>query len=145
MQKIQSQIEINAPAEQVWQILTDFAAFPQWNPFIPRISGEAKRGGSLEVRLQAPDSVGMTLRPTVLEAEPNREFRWVGRLVIPGLFAGEHSWTLEPLGPNRVRFIQHETFTGLLVPFFRRILTATLRGFEEMNQALKVRAEHLPA
>lgn len=84
----------------------------------------------------------MTFRPTVLKAEPNRELRWLGHLLIPGLFDGEHIFTIEPLGANRVRFVQREIFTGLLVPLLASGLdTDTRRGFEEMNQALKVRAE----
>jgi hypothetical protein len=142
MKELRTEVEIQASAERVWQILTDFACFPQWNPFIRRASGEAKTGERLEVRIQPSGSKGMTFRPTVLKAEPNREFRWLGRLLIPGLFNGEHIFTIEPLGANRVRFVQQETFTGLLVPLFARGLDAdTLRGFEEMNQALKVRAE----
>jgi hypothetical protein len=142
MKELRTEIEIQAPAERVWQLLTDFASFPQWNPFIRRASGEAKTGVRLEVRIQPSGARGMTFRPTVLKAEPNRELRWLGRLLIPGLFDGEHIFTIEPLGANRVRFVQQEIFTGLLVPLFARGLDAdTRRGFEEMNQALKVRAE----
>ena len=61
---------------------------------------------------------------------------------MPGLFDGEHVFTIEALGENRVRFMQREIFTGVLVPLFARSLdTDTLRGFNEMNQALKGRAE----
>jgi hypothetical protein len=92
--------------------------------------------------MQPSGANGMTFRPTVLKSEPNRELRWIGHLLIPGLFDGEHIFTIEPLGPNRVRFVQREIFTGLLVPLFARGLdTDTQRGFEEMNQALKVQAE----
>ncbi|MFV9678130.1 MAG: SRPBCC family protein [Methanosarcinales archaeon] len=40
---------IEASAERIWQILTDFSVFPQWNPFIRRASGEVKTGARLEV------------------------------------------------------------------------------------------------
>jgi hypothetical protein len=87
----------------------------------------------------------MTFRPTVLKAEPNRELRWIGHLLIPGLFDGEHIFTIEPLGANRVRFVQREIFSGLLVPLFAKGLdTDTQRGFGEMNQALKAQAEQAP-
>jgi hypothetical protein len=142
MKELRTEIEIEAPAERVWQLLTDFASFPQWNPFIRSASGEAETGVRLTVHIQPSGARGMTFRPTVLKAEPNRELRWLGRLLIPGLFDGEHIFTIEPLGANRVRFVQHEIFTGLLVPLLARGLdTDTRRGFEEMNQALKVRAE----
>ena len=142
MKELRSEIEIEASAERVWQLLTDFAHFPQWNPFIRRASGNVKLGQRLEVYMQPSGANGMTFRPSILKAEPNRELRWIGHLLIPGLFDGEHIFTIEPLGTNRVRFVQREIFTGLLVPLFAKGLdTDTQRGFEEMNRALKVRAE----
>ena len=42
MKVIHTEIEINAPASRVWEILTDFGSFPQWNPFIRQVSGEPK-------------------------------------------------------------------------------------------------------
>jgi len=87
----------------------------------------------------------MTFKPKVLTAEPNRELRWLGHLLVPGLFDGEHSFTIQPLEDDRVRFIQREAFKGLLVPLFAQSLESnTRRGFEEMNHALKERAEAAP-
>jgi hypothetical protein len=146
MKELHSEVEINAPAERVWQLLTDFTSYPRWNPFIRSISGEPTTGERLEVRIEPPDGRGMTFKPTVLNAEPNRELRWLGHLLVPGLFDGEHSLAIQPLEENRVRFIQSETFRGLLVPLFSRSLdNNTRRGFEEMNRALKERAEAPPA
>src|SRR5215203_4503824 len=145
MKELHSEIEIAASPERVWDILADFAAYPRWNPFIRRISGELKVGERLEVRLEPPGSRGITLRPTVLSAEPNRQLRWLGHLLVPGLFDGEHTLATEPLGENRVRFVQHEVFKGVLVRLLARSLyNNTLRGFEEMNGALKERAEAIP-
>lgn len=142
MKELRSEIDIHASDERVWQLLTDFANFPQWNPFIRRVSGEAKTGARLEVYLQPSGARGTTFRPRVLKVEPKRELRWLGHLVIPGLFDGEHIFTIEPLEANGVHFVQCELFTGLLVPLLAHGLdTDTRRGFDEMNQALKVRAE----
>lgn len=84
------------------------------------------------------------MRPRVIRAEPNRLMRWVGHLFFPGIFDGEHTLAIHPLEGNRVRFVQHEAFKGVLVPLVARTLDNTLRGFEEMNVALKERAEALP-
>jgi hypothetical protein len=101
--------------------------------------------GRLKVRLEPPESRGITLRPKVLNAEPDHQLRCLGHLLVPGLFDGEHSFTIQPLEENRVRFVQSEAFRGLLVPLFARSLeTNTRRGFEEMNRALKARAEASP-
>ena len=145
MKELHSEIEINASAERVWGLLTNFASYPEWNPFVRKISGAPKVGERLEVRLEPPGSRGITLRPTVLNAEPERELRWLGHLLVRGVFDGEHSLTTHRLGEDRVRFVQAETFGGVLVPLFARSLdNSTRRGFEEMNRALKERAEAPP-
>jgi hypothetical protein len=142
MKELRSETEIQASAERVWDILTDFDGFPQWNPFIRRASGNILVGERLKVTIQPSGAKRMNFRPIVLKAEPNRELRWLGHLLVSGLFDGEHIFTIEPTGTNRVRFTQREIFTGILVPLFARGLDAdTRRGFEEMNQALKARAE----
>jgi hypothetical protein len=142
MKELCSEIEIHASSERVWQILTDFNRFPRWNPFIRWAKGEAKTGARLKVHIQPSGASGMTFKPTVLKTEPNRELRWLGRFLIPGLFDGEHIFSIEALGLQHVRFTQREIYTGWLVPLLAHGLdTDTRRGFEEMNQALKVLAE----
>lgn len=83
----------------------------------------------------------MTLHPTVLVVQPEKELRWLGSLIISGIFDGEHSFIIEPLGENRVRLVQSETFNGLLIPFSGSLLDETESSFRAMNQALKKRAE----
>lgn len=77
----------------------------------------------------------------VLRADAPTELRWKGRLLIPGPFDGEHSFHLQALDSRRTKFAQKEVFSGILVPLFGSRLSATRRGFELMNQALKARAE----
>jgi hypothetical protein len=142
MKEIHTEIEINAPDESVWRVLTDFAAYPEWNPFVRRAEGEVRVGSHLLVGIQPSGGKVMSFRPTVLVVDPNRELRWLGHLWVSGLFDGEHSFVIEPLSERRVRFIQRERFGGLLVPLLSKMLDReTRRGFEEMNQALKVRSE----
>ncbi|MGZ4934352.1 MAG: SRPBCC family protein, partial [Halobacteriota archaeon] len=137
-----AEIEINASAERVWHILTDFAAFPQWNPFIRQISGELTVGGKLDVFLQPSGQRGMRFHPVVLAVEPFRELRWLGRAwSIPKLFDGEHSFAIERLDTNCVRFVQQEVFSGILVSLLGSTLHAAERSFGEMNEALKTLAE----
>ena len=145
MKQLHTQIEIDAPAKRVWELLTDFASYPQWNPFIRHISGRLAPGERLQARLEPPGGRAMTFKPKVLAAEPNRELRWLGHLLVPGLFDGDHTFAIEALEENRVRFVQREVFKGLLVPLLARSLdNNTRRGFEEMNRALKERAEAPP-
>ena len=142
MRELRSEIEIRASADRVWGILTDFARYPEWNPFLRQITGDAVKGAGLTVLFQPSGSGAMTMRPTVTQVRPSAELRWLGHLMVPGLFDGEHIFEIEPRGEGVVRFVQRENFDGLLVPLFWGMLDRdTRRGFTEMNAALKVRAE----
>lgn len=142
MHRVDTQIEINASAARVWSLLMDFDGHPRWNPFVRSIAGTPAVGGQLVVHIQPAGSGGMRFRPTVLAVEPEREFRWKGKLLLPGLFDGEHYFLLEPRGERRMLFRHGEIFSGLFVPLFRRSLDGgTRQGFHAMNEALKREAE----
>jgi hypothetical protein len=139
--ELRHEIEIDAPPAVVWSVLTDTANYPDWNPFVRRLEGTLAEGERLEVEIAPPGGKAMTFRPTVLAARPGRELRWLGRLLLPGLFDGEHAFTLEPLPDGRTRFVQSERFRGILVRPLRRTLAKTRLGFERMDEALKAEAE----
>ncbi len=142
MQKLFADIVIHADAERVWDILMDFESYPDWNPFIKEIEGNASPSERLRVVLQAEGRKPMVFKPWILVLEPKLEFRWLGNLLLPGIFDGEHIFQIEQADQGAVRFIQQEEFRGLLVPFLMRsIRAASLAGFKAMNEALKRRAE----
>lgn len=139
--RIETSIEIEAPPEKVWSLLTDFNGMATWNPFIKSISGTLAPGGRLAVHIVPPGKSGMRFKPTILAVKSERELRWFGRLLLPGVFDGEHYFLLEPVGLERTRLTQGEKFSGILVGAFGGTLSATKDGFEAMNVALKQRAE----
>lgn len=145
MRTVQSEIRITAPPGQVWDALTDFAAYGEWSSFIAGISGSLEVGSKLTVQLQPPGGRKLTFKPTLTHAAPARHLGWLGRLPLPGLFDGAHDFILSPVdsvdGVEGTHLLQRETFTGVLVPLFGRVLDRTTIGFEAFNQALKTRAE----
>ena len=142
MHQIVTQIDIAASPERVWSILMDFSAYPEWNPFIRSLSGVAKPGEKLRAIIQPEEHRAMTFRPRVLKAANQQELRWLGHLVFPGLFDGEHYFQLTALSNGYMRFTQGEQFSGILVGMFISSMeAATKAGFNAMNQALKSRAE----
>lgn len=140
MRRIQTSIDIDASADAIWRVLVDFAAYPEWNPFIRRLVGDAKVGARLEVTAQPEGRKPMTFKPTVLIAAPSRELRWRGRVLMPGIFDGEHAFIIEPQAKG-CRLRHEETFSGLLVPLFGAMLADTARSFANLNDALKRRVE----
>lgn len=140
--ELRTEVEIDAPRERVWSVLTDFARYHEWNPFITGVEGRLERGARLRVTISLPEDGGQhTFRPTIVRCEPGEELRWLGHLLIKGLFDGEHFFRLDSIGDNRTKFVHGEDFGGVLLRFMGNTLTLSARGFAYMNQALKRRVE----
>jgi hypothetical protein len=139
--KLIAMVDVAGSPHQAWRVLTDFAAYPQWNPFIVEAIGTARVGTRLSLKMQPVGARPMTLRPMVREVIDGRRLQWVGRLGMPGILTAEHTFTIEPRNDG-CRVMQQESFSGLLVPFLSRSLDAhTLPAFTAMNAALKERVE----
>src|SRR5690606_8095726 len=143
MKKIETEILIKATVDQVWAVLTDFESYSTWNPFIRSIRGEQSVGEILEVQIQPPGGKGMTFRPEILKLDRQQEFRWKGKLLVKGVFDGEHYFILEKLGEDETRFIHGENFSGFLVGLLSGMLSKTKEGFSLMNEAIQHQCEQL--
>jgi hypothetical protein len=139
LKELTTEIEINASPQRVWKILTDFDKYEQWNPFIHRIVGHPKEGSKIQIHIETPGGKNRRYEPIVTRVEEGHELRWLGKSF---LLNGEHIFLIERLQPERVRLVHREIFDGLLTSFFGRRTDEDIRaGFEEMNKALKERAE----
>lgn len=138
---ISATIDIDANPQAVWEVLTDFPSYGDWNPFMDRVEGAPKVGSKLVVHITPNGGRGMTFKPTVLAATPDQELRWLAKLGFGGLFDGEHSFVLTPNADGTTHLVQSERFSGVLVSLLRATLKNTHAGFGAFNHALKQRAE----
>ena len=142
MKEVSTEIEINSYPESVWKILTDFATYDQWNPFINKIIGLPTVGSKIDIYIETPSGKNRKYSPKITRVEEGRELRWSGKSSLPGFLNAEHIFTIEELQPERVRFTQREVFDGLLTRLFGKGVDIDVRqGFQDMNEALKKRAE----
>jgi len=138
---ISTTVEIDASQARVWEVLVDLPAYSEWNPFIVEGSGSVAEGERLELRMALPGWEPMTIEPRLLAVDPERELRWRGQLVLPGLFDGEHSFVLTSLADGRTRLDHSERFAGLLLPIARFVVyDETEAAFHAMDAALAERA-----
>ena len=99
-------------------------------------------GEAVEIAFRGPGEKEVSARCTVVELEPGHTWTWTYSLVLPLLFRGGHTFTVEPSSSGRTRFAHCETFKGLLVPFFVDE-AKTGSDFEAMDRALKERVQTL--
>jgi hypothetical protein len=137
-----SEITIAAGPQRIWEVLTDFQAYGAWNQAMPVAQGEATAGTMLRVVIEWPGLRRSNYELEVLTAIPQQELRWLGHFGITGLMDGDHRFLIEAAGDGGARVTQTENFSGLLIPFFAPWLQDNvLRGFGQMNRALKARVE----
>jgi hypothetical protein len=143
MRTLDASIDIAAPPERVWQVISDLPAYARWNPFIVRAGGELALGGRLRVTIVAPGHRPVTFKPRIVELEPGRSVTWLGRTLLPGLFGGHHTLSATPTDDG-ARFRTREEVSGVLVPLLGGVMRDSQRGFEAMAAAVKARVEALP-
>lgn len=136
------EIIIQSTSEKVWEVLTNLNKHTEWNPLIYFAEGTIELGGKVKLSAKT-GSFDMNYNCSIVKVEPNRELQWKWHIVLPVLFRGDHTFTIEPAGDNSVRFKNVEIFKGILVSLFTKVIsTDGKQGMLAMDQALKDRVEH---
>jgi len=139
---IDTTVDINADNDAVWDVLTDFAGYKDWNP-IMRIEGTAEVGTKLVVHLTGVGGHGMTFKPEVLAATPGKELRWLGKLGLRSIAAGEHYFVLTTNDDGTTRLNHGEHYSGALLALERHNSGGNDASYKAFSEALKHRVELL--
>jgi len=135
-----AEAEIEAAPARVWAVLTDFPAYPIWNPFIYPITGTLRAGGTLEVTVH-PGMRSITYQATVVTAQPNRELAWFVSSATAGVFDSTYTFTIDPIQATRVHLVARESHTGLAGVLGASLVKDIQSGLDEMVKAARNRAE----
>jgi hypothetical protein len=135
-------LEVAAPAEVVWRVLTDFERYGEWNPFVVACRTSGVPGDPIEMRVHVFRAFAQPQTETILEHEPGRGFAY-GLADPPlGAVGSRRSHRVVPLGEGRTRYESRFELYGWLAPLVRLLLGRSLRrGFGEMSAAVAARAE----
>jgi uncharacterized protein YndB with AHSA1/START domain len=130
-----SEIQIDAGADVVWDVLTAIDRWPSWNPLVAGATLEGDLRGESTFRWKAGPG---TIVSTIKWVEPTSGIAWTGRTMGIRAF---HVWRLEPRdGGTFVR--TEESYDGLVARLFRHRLQHALDdGLEQGLVHLKAEAE----
>jgi hypothetical protein len=140
MKEITGSVEINAPIAKVWEVATDFASYPKWNPFMVEMTGELKLGNVCTVVVRAPGRKDTQFPTKVMEMKEKQKLVFKGTPK-KGLISDDHFFNFEQIGPDRTKFSQNIVFKGVMVPLAGGVINDSQKGLDEMNKALKTRCE----
>jgi hypothetical protein len=94
MRNLETRFSVPQSPDQVWSVLIDYPSYARWNSFMREASGEVGVGKKLNITIYLSSGSKMSFRPKLFMVDKDRELRWKGRLIVKGLFDGEHYWVL---------------------------------------------------
>jgi len=119
MRTVETRFSVPQSPDQVWSVLIDFPSYARWNSFLRQASGEVRVGKKLTITLYSSSGIKMTFNPKLVVVDKDRELRWMGHLIVNGLFDGEHYWALSRNANCGTDIVHGENFNGLLVGIFK--------------------------
>ena len=141
---INAKLDIEAPAELVWSVITDFPRYGEWNPFLPGCSSTLKPGDPIDLQVRLFASGPRPQREWILSHTPGREFSYRMKPAPLGALRSRRSHHVTALAPGRCRYESHIELAGWLQPLVRALLGGKLeQGFAGMTTGIKSRAESL--
>ena len=138
MKSFSTSVQINAPAEKVWEILTDASSWNQWNTTIERIDGAIVLGNKVTIVTKLNPGHAFPLKIT--QFVPNQAMVWTGGMPL-GLFTGKRTYSIDRISETSSEFSMNEVFTGLMAPLITRSIPDLQPSFDEFANCLKSQAE----
>ncbi|MBO9560805.1 MAG: SRPBCC domain-containing protein [Caulobacter sp.] len=134
---------VQAPAEIVWEVVSDFAAWKDWNPVHPRMEGEMRIGTPLRFDLVIGDAPAKAVEAVVQDWVPYEQLHWRTKR-LNGFVTAIRYLEIENMGPANATFSNGELFMGPLVRWVSRDERRRLKAaFTLMGEAVRARAETL--
>ncbi len=138
-------VEINASASFVWEVMTDFERYPDWNPYTVAAVTTLAIDAPIDLTLPAFDgSDGLFhTREFIRIVEPPYHLRYDNLGQIPGVLGSRDQWITE-LGPGRCSYYTSDTLSGEHAALAMEMTGDWMQaGFDSVARALKTRAEQL--
>ena len=142
---IRAEVDIAAPPEVVWRVVSDVSRYGEWNPFITRVDGTL--AVDAEVLLHVTLRGGRAQRAQmqrIVALVPDRCLVWQTQVGTRHMLRARRSQLVMPQADGSTRYRTTDVFTGGLVPLVMRMYRKDLQaGFDALTRGLKQRAEAL--
>jgi len=143
MQTVKTEIEISAPLEKVWAIVTDIDKWQDWSPTINASHGEAAVGSTVTITMMSKEAGkdGPKYSPTILKMDEPTYFHWRAHMMASFIFTNDKIIELEKTETG-TKVIHKETFKGLMAAMMKKQMDKGVPPMlNMMNDALKKVAE----
>lgn len=135
-------VEILAPIDAVWRILTDFGNYNAWNRFTPSVDCSGELGALVDMQVCFPGVKPMRQVEVLNVFEPPYRLAWGVIMGSRAFLVANRYQLLEPVGPDRTRYTTIDYVSGLLAPLVNYFYSEPMwAGFQLAADGLKAHAE----
>jgi hypothetical protein len=135
-----TRVDVEAPAQAVWDLLADVSHWPDWNSTVERVVGEIALGAKVTVFVAQSAGRAFPVRVTELDA-PGRMV-WAGGMPF-GLFRGVRVFEVAASSAGTSAFSMRERYEGPLAALIGRSIPDLQPSFDEFARCLKRQAERV--
>ena len=139
---IEKTLEIKAPPEVVWEVLTDFPKYGEWNPFVVECRSTLTPGEAMDMKVKL---IGPAQRQVewMVETVPGKRFEYQMKPFPLGALRSRRSHDLEATTAG-TRYRSYFRLEGWMMPLVRALFGKPIEtGMRGMWEALQRRAEQL--
>ena len=140
-------VDIDAPASVVWEVLTDFPRYGEWNTFCVGLETTGRIGDFvyMQVRIPGTDTV-IPVNEILVACESGRLLSWEQRPTDDNKDAARRDQYVEADGAERCRYFTTDQFLGINAETIMREHGGWVKqGFDQCARDVKQRAEALHA
>jgi len=144
MPEIKTEILIDAPVEQVWNVFADFGNYKSWNPLVPQIDCQKSIGSTVKVKLKV-NGLTLPIVAKVTDFTINKRFAWGGPdfFVMNLIGNAEHYFEFTDVNGTQCLFTHGEEFKGVIPRALWKVISRLETSYREMNDALKKTVESI--
>ncbi|MEP3196293.1 MAG: SRPBCC domain-containing protein [Lentilitoribacter sp.] len=143
LMEIESEIEIAAPLDKVWQVVTDIEKWSDFNSVINASTGIVSLGSAHTVTMRGenPGEVGPQYASKIISFDEGKSYRWRAVMGAGIIFTNDKVFELQATDDGTL--LKHtEVFNGMMLPLMKGFMQEGVPPIlDEMNQAFKAEAE----
>jgi len=140
--RIEHRIGVAAPADVIWELLSDLGGWRRWNPLYTEAEGKLSIGAKLKVTEALPGRAVRVIAPRVVDWEPPAQILWRQD---DGLMSRTVRYMeIEALSETGCIFSNGAFFHGMLGEQGAKSQRGVIhRGYESLGEAVKRLSEEM--
>ena len=143
MKEYKIEIAIDTSKEKLWEEITNFKNYPNWNTVLAMTQNDGLIvGKKFSVTIFKPNGKQSNFKATAIGKKKNRSFSAKQKIIGDWFFSATHHFIIQEIDIKHVLFIQHWELKGIIASLFRKQIFDELEGFNQMNTELKDNLEN---